>query len=384
MTFGAVTAGLRASVLGDPGSEVQRRVTEKLAARYGARDVLLTDSGTTALRLAILAAMGGSKGPVALPGYGCYDLATAAIGAGAHVALYDLDPWTLGPDLSSLGATMAATRPKAVVVAHLFGCAVDVDAVQAVSSGAVVIEDAAQGAGGRLGGRPLGGIGSLSVLSFGRGKGMTGGGGGALLARDDRGLVLIGRARREVGAASTRGVGNMIAMAGQLVLGRPSLYGIPASLPFLHLGETVYQEPRVPGRAPTASMAMLERLMDPSDLEAGTRERNATRLARSVTRSRLVEPIRVLPGSEPGYLRLPVLLRKTEETARAAAWRRHGVTFMYPQTLKSLPALGPHLIDRGAALPGSSTLVERLLTLPTHGLLSEGDLRTLEAWLSES
>jgi hypothetical protein len=45
----------------------------------------------------------------------------------------------------------------------------------AAQAGAVVVEDAAQAAGGTLHNRPVGTQGSLAVLSFGRGKGLTGG-----------------------------------------------------------------------------------------------------------------------------------------------------------------------------------------------------------------
>ena len=48
--------------------------------------------------------------------------------------------------------------------------------------GLAVVEDAAQGLGATWRGRPLGSFGDVSVLSFGRGKGWTGGVGGALLA----------------------------------------------------------------------------------------------------------------------------------------------------------------------------------------------------------
>jgi dTDP-4-amino-4,6-dideoxygalactose transaminase len=343
---------------------------------------LLADSGTSALRLAIEGAVAETGMPVGLPGYACYDLATAAEGAAAKVALYDLDPRTLGPDWESLRA-LSSKGVGAVVVAHLFGYPVDVRAAREIAGQAVVIEDAAQGAGGRLRGRLLGALGSVSVLSFGRGKGMTGGGGGALLAHDDRGAALLGWARgalrdSEPGA----GVGKLAALLAQMVLGRPSVYGIPAAIPFLHLGETVYHRPWRPGPAPSASIAVLERTMNVSDRAVATRTAHATRLSRSVSRSPRAHAVRVLEGAEPGYLRLPVLLARDvpcEPMSTDAA--RLGITPMYPMTLDRLPSLGPHLAGPVPSLPGSRELVARLVTLPTHGLLGEEDLRAIEDWL---
>ena len=119
ITWGGVAAGLGAALRGDADGALRRRVSDLLRSRYDARAVVLTDSGTSALRLAIAGAMRGrDTQPVALPGYCCYDVATAAEGAGARVALYDLDVETLGPDMQSLDAVMALA-PAAVVIVHL-------------------------------------------------------------------------------------------------------------------------------------------------------------------------------------------------------------------------------------------------------------------------
>ena len=76
------------------------------------------------------------------------------------------------------GATIA-------VVASLYGMPIGWNDVRsaAAAHGVLVIEDAAQGHGASWQGQPLGSLGDLSVLSFSRGKGWTGGYGGALLSR---------------------------------------------------------------------------------------------------------------------------------------------------------------------------------------------------------
>src|SRR5207237_8893759 len=141
----------------------------------------LTGSGTTALTAALIGVLKDRPGAVALPAYGCYDLATAADGANAPVLLYDLDPHTLAPDLPQLRDALRQGA-SAVVVVHFYGHPVDLGEVKrlAAERGALVIEDAAQAAGAKLDGRPVGTQSSLAVLSFGRGKGLTGGSGGAL------------------------------------------------------------------------------------------------------------------------------------------------------------------------------------------------------------
>src|SRR5262249_36974288 len=155
-------------------------LVDLLRSRYDARVVHLTSSGTSALQVAIrLARVRAGDGPVALPAYGCYDIASAAVGADLPIALYDVDPATLSPDLDSLSAVLAGGA-RIVVVAPVAGMPVDWSGVEqcAGAFGAFLVEDAAQGHGAFLRGRPVGSLGPLSVLSFGRGKGWTGGAGG--------------------------------------------------------------------------------------------------------------------------------------------------------------------------------------------------------------
>src|SRR3989454_9778627 len=135
------------------------RVERLLRALYPAREAVLLGSGTHALGLAIRVAVRvvGEPCVVALPAFSCYDVATAAVGADVHIALYDVDPWTLAPDLDSVTATLAEGA-RVVVVAPLFGIPVDWDAIEhcLAAFGALAIEDAAQGHGARWRGSPLG------------------------------------------------------------------------------------------------------------------------------------------------------------------------------------------------------------------------------------
>ena len=162
--------------LGATGSDARNSVVTLIKLHWSAQQVVLTDSGTSALLLAIKVAV-PPNGIVALPAWGCYDLATAAEGADVRVALYDVDPHTLAPDPESLRGALALGA-QGIVIAHFYGVPVDMEAVKrtADAAGATVIEDAAQAIGATWRGRPVGSNGALGVLSFGRGKGLNGGG----------------------------------------------------------------------------------------------------------------------------------------------------------------------------------------------------------------
>jgi perosamine synthetase len=320
-----------------------------------------------------------------LPAFCCYDLATAANGADVPVVLYDVDPHSLAPDLDSLRRALRLDV-GAIVVVHLYGYPVDLTEVNRLAGevGAVVIEDAAQAAGGTLRNQPMGTQSSLAVLSFGRGKGMTGGSGGALLAHDEAGTRIVEHTRGLL-AQSERGWSDIVAIAAQMVLERPHLYALPAALPFLHLGETIYRAPHQPRPATPASCAVVAATWTMADREVETRRNNAARLLAALAlsrRGRAFEAVRTAAEARPGYLRLAVLASPEARRAAAASQaRRLGISPSYPTVLSEVAQLAARCMNRDAAFPGGRTLASRLLTLPTHGRLGAEDLTRLERWL---
>lgn len=383
----ALAGGLRALVAGE--GDLRRRMERRLVRRFGARRVVFTDSGTSALTLALAGAaeVGGGGLRVALPAFGCYDLVTAVRGAGVEPVLYDVHPRTLSPDPDSL-REVAESGVAAVVAAHLHGVPVDLDEVAgaAADAGALVVEDAAQGVGASYRGRPLGSFGSVSVLSFGRGKGLSGGGGGALLAHDGSGEAVL-EAAGDVEPAEGRGARELLVAAAQGLLGRPATYALPAALPFLALGETVYRPPRPPRDIASACLGVLAGSWLPSLRAAESRRRRARRLLRRARASADVAVVEPPAEGRPGYLRFPVVARDGSARQRLAApdARRLGVTPGYPRPLHGLDAFrAAHRDGRDAAadLPGADVLARRLFTFPVHGRTSPADLSRLERLLA--
>jgi perosamine synthetase len=375
--------GLLAGVRG-ARSQPGERLAKLLADRYRARRVVLTGSGTQALTLALRASTPEGRQPlVALPAYACYDVVSGAVGADARLVFYDMDPPTLAPDWASL-AEVCALKPDAVVVAPLYGVPVDWEAVRRVVTpgGALLIEDAAQGLGATWQGEPLGSLGDVSILSFGRGKGWTGGTGGALLERTAEARAAL------PGAAARSNLDVAARAAAQWLLGRPRAYWLPARMPWLALGETEYHPPRQPERMPQLAAA----LVLAHDLEA-LRESEVRKYNAADTLQHLVESgacaavmaVRAPAGGEAGYLRLPVLAPRGMDgfRDRGAAGVR-GVMPGYPRSLPELPAAREHRVA-GPPTPGAGRLVRELVTLPTHGLLKYPDkARVLDALTSYS
>lgn len=343
--------------------------------RFEASSVVLTDSGTSALVLALRLAV-PRGGVVAFPAFACVDLVSAAQVAGVRVRLYDIDPATLSPDLDSLDRTLAR-GVDAIVVAHLYGYAADVPGVQsrAAARGVPVIEDAAQGAGGMLGAHRLGTFGDLRVLSFGRGKGLCAGGGGALLASPGQWASRVDAVA--LGDAPS-GAGGLLKTAAQWVLGRPGLYAIPSMLPWLRLGEMVYHPGHEPESISRGSCELLASALSIEERDLNARRARADALQRAAAGCPAISPVTELAGARSGFLRFPV--RDLSRSRRPDA--SMGVLRSYPGTLAEQPQLLPILVAGEPPMPGATELGRSLFTLPTHRFVSSGDVEALSDWLA--
>ncbi len=393
----ALAAGVRAALAGGTARPELRfpELRDRLLEIFSTRSLLFVDSGTSALALAMGAGSSRKSKLVAIPAYACFDIATAVDAAGVDFIPYDIDPGTLGPSWASLRHALESGA-DAVVVVHLYGIPVDMHAVRTLLAefSAACIEDSAQGAGAWFDGRRLGSFGSLSVLSFGRGKGITGGSGGALLANDDKGVELLEEMRSSVRDRANSALPEFVKLLAQYLLARPSVYGIPASLPFLGLGETPYHKPHQPHWASSLALGVLSRTIETIDAEAQLRRSNAQRLVSAVVSKESV----VTPPSlaTPGFLRLPLVLRSGNSRLRSDREAGYcGVMPGYPTALVDLPGFGERANAAAGAAAGATTvaapvrrfegarrLASELVTLPVHGGLTERDLARVEAWLA--
>jgi dTDP-4-amino-4,6-dideoxygalactose transaminase len=149
----------------------------ELAVRLGVEAVAAVSSGSAALELALRALGVGPGGEVVIPTYVCDALHHAVCRTGATPVLADADPATLS--LSATDARARLTpRTRGAIVPHAFGLAVDLEPFRAL--GVPLIEDCAQTLGARVGGRPVGSLGTLAVCSFYATKLLTTGEGGAV------------------------------------------------------------------------------------------------------------------------------------------------------------------------------------------------------------
>ncbi|MCJ8164445.1 aminotransferase class I/II-fold pyridoxal phosphate-dependent enzyme [Pontibacter sp. E15-1] len=154
--------------------------------------VAALSSGTAALHLALIL-LGIQAGDEVL----CQSMTFSASAnpiayQGATPIFVDSEAqtWNMSPDFLEAAIQdriRKGTKPKAIIVVHLYGMPADMDRIMAVADkhAIPVVEDAAEALGSMYKGRALGTFGALSILSFNGNKIITTSGGGALVSANE-------------------------------------------------------------------------------------------------------------------------------------------------------------------------------------------------------
>jgi dTDP-4-amino-4,6-dideoxygalactose transaminase len=349
---------------------LERELREYLAADQ----VFLLSSGKAALTI-LLEAMSTLRRArkVAIPAYTCFSVPSAVVRAGLELILVDVDPTTLDFDEASLRRVARHHDLLCVVPTHLFGIAVDVAQARSIcGSDLFILEDVAQAMGvPNAAGRPLGTEGDAAVFSFGRGKHLTCGSGGMIAVRSATlGRACSERCSRLPRATAIHALRSWIELAVVSALQHPRLFWLPAGLPFLGLGQSLYSTRFEVSTMSAVGVGALQRWK--GRLEVANRHR-------AMTVKAIGPGIGSRAQSGP-LLRLPVLLPTTEHRTSllsAGGRRGLGISPMYPTAVHQIPALRARFA--GQRFPGAEALATRLVTLPTHQFVRLVDCERLRA-----
>lgn len=348
------------------------------------------DSGTAALAAAICAAVklkNCNEAEIIIPAYGCPDLVSAIVYAGARPVLVDFEverPWL---DLSQL-ADAVTEKTVAIVAVNLFGIAERWVQLRelAKQKNLILIEDSAQYFPG--GEEPQCWHGDLVILSFGRGKPVSLLGGGAVLTTNTSLFELLPKPQKNTASLSRR---LMFGLKARLynVMMSPFIYWLPQALPFLHLGETRYHIlsdidgiNQVQEELLTANISHYQ-----NDTEAIHRGENISNMLDAM--GRVINLPRVCGmDSNHRLLRYPLLL---EAVSRDRIYQQLkqaglGVSIMYQDTLPGIGGLS-HLF-KNKDYPQAQAFASSLITLPVHAKVSDKNVEKMKIlfgkWLVDS
>jgi perosamine synthetase len=381
--MGSLVSGF-AGMLG--GRRELDRFERELKEHFGVKHCFLVSSGQAAFTLILRAIKERSPGrdEVLIPAFTCYSVPASIVRAGLRIRLCDVRPDRLDFDYAQL-STIPTAKVLAAVPTHLFGLPADVAGLRKLlrDPGVAIVEDAAQAMGEGSEGGKLGTLGDVGFFSLGRGKALSCVEGGIILTnRDDIAEGLSGILPRlpRYGLASLLTL--IIKAAALMLLIRPGLFWLPRSLPFLKLGETLF-DPSVPIRRMSSFQAGLARHWRKKLEELReVRSRNVTRWIAALDAAGQKESL--LNGRSLGLPRLPIRIRDArarESLLRESAGRGLGIMPVYPTSIASIPKLKGTF---GDAFPAADRCARELVTLPTHAYLTEDDVCRLGRLVSRA
>lgn len=292
---------------------------------------------------------------VLIPGYTCYSVAAAIAKAGLKITVYDIDPAALCPDLYSFESAVSE-KTLAVVTQHLFGILTPISDVKRITHqyGGYLIEDAAQAFGDADADKVPGTMGDFGIFSFGRGKPLPVGAGGALVSQSHSKIFEQIRL-----CSPEKGYKQAVLSAATQIVSKPAFYWIPELLP-LGLGKTEFNPdfnveamPNTINKISSSALSSLCQL-------------NGHRKRLSGVYSEHLAKKYQIKNTENGVsmIRFPVML--TDNTSLTEDLNRLGVRRMYPNAITDEKLIRPHLRQNQIPTPGSAEVSKRLFTLPTH------------------
>jgi perosamine synthetase len=362
-------------------AKVFSELKKSLSEFFGVKHIFLLNSGKAALTV-ILEALADidNRREVVVPSYTCFSVPASVARAGLKNVICDIQPFTVNYDASQL-RNVLGINTLCVLVSHLFGIPSDIEALSAMARphGVFLIEDCAQAFGAELNGKKIGTAGDVAFLSFGRGKNICAGSGGVIVTNND--LIAQSLDKRVAELPYPQADQNIQCFVKALFLSIfscPYLYWLPAGLPFLQLGKTIYStrfriEHMLPFHAGLAE-----------NWQAKLKLFNSLRRMHAETYKNELMPLgfrffKEPEVSVPVYPRFPVIAH--DVTQRDYLFERLslsglGGSFQYPAGIAHIPELslknGQRQIFRNGDL-----LAKLLITLPTHPGVSQLDIQAI-------
>ena len=173
----AIKAGMNWAV----GSNIEK--FEKTIAEYiGTEYCVVFNSGTSALHADLLARGIKQGDEVIVPSFTFIATANAPLFVGAKPVFADIEEGTYGLDSEDIKEKITG-KTKAIIPIHYGGCPCKIRELKEIAEdhNLILIEDAAESLGARIGDKKVGTFGDSAMLSFCQNKIITTGDGGAIV-----------------------------------------------------------------------------------------------------------------------------------------------------------------------------------------------------------
>jgi len=175
------------SPLHGPGENIAE-IKKKLFKEFGFKDILLTNSCTSALEICSLALDLKEMDEVIVPSFSFITTASSFARKGCKIIFCDIEKKTLMPSLEDIKRCITK-KTKVIIIVHYQGYSVDyLGELKKICKKKKIflIEDAAQALGSYFKNKPLGSFGDFSCFSFHETKNFHSGAGGMIVINNKK------------------------------------------------------------------------------------------------------------------------------------------------------------------------------------------------------
>jgi dTDP-4-amino-4,6-dideoxygalactose transaminase len=297
--------------------------------------------------------------------------------AGLKVRLCDTGNESLDYDKAHLSEIIKINQQDnkilCVLVTHLFGCPADFDGIKAIVGNTIpLVEDAAQAMGEEKDSKKLGTQGDVGFFSLGRGKALSTMDGGLVITnQDDIGSELIRLSKKLERFTISDKIKLAVKTIFTTLMQHPIVFWLPKSMPFLRLGETIYEED-----FPMCSMSSFQISLTHNWIKRLQKHQKARKENINFWQAVSLKNSFIMckESNSINLVRLPVLVSSAEDRDKfclASKEKGCGIMPTYPTAIHDIPQISGEFA--GQLFPNAQYLAEHLLTLPVHEYVRDSD-----------
>jgi dTDP-4-amino-4,6-dideoxygalactose transaminase len=379
------------------GKDVERLENE-LAVYLGVKHVCSFNGGRTALHVALQALNLNQGDEILVPAYTCPIVFEVVLRLGLKLVFVDVSLETCNIDPELIPEAITA-KTKAIIPVHLFGRPCEMNQISEICerTNLHLVEDAAQALGARIGDRKVGTMGDLAVFSFGPGKTITGGSGGALAVNNPELAEPVNRIHAQLPNPSRKEVIHAARNVLSMKIFSGHLYPLVKERVAQSIEEddrmvidnciALLKEGKAPNltiqlaRMPNLSAAVIREQLPKTEQFNERRLANARMLTKLLTQANeQVKPS--MSDNEFGNTctRYVVRVDKTDRDRILSNMQKHKIDAIRPyyyigDLLKTLS---------NKKCPNAQELSDSLIALPNHPPLTQSDIQRISACFHQS
>jgi len=308
-----------------------------------------------------------NRNRVIVQSYTCFSVAKVLEESNLDIVILDTNPVTLDYNYEEL-ESIVDEKTLCVIATHLFGASANLKRIKKITEkyGAYIIEDAAQKQPDLL---KETSIADATIYSFGRGKPISLMGGSILGINNTEINKALQTVEKKSILVGNYGLNTIFKMVIADIFTNPLLYALPAWLPFLRVGETIYPEKIENGKMDKIQICFLEKRL--FELNYILQKRYAiaqeyTNTLKKYSKQILLEHTKkeeYSPSRYPFYMKEE---RSMLSRNKRLHLQQYGIVFMYPMGINNLPQLKNKIIKNTSKYEGSDYIANHLVTAPTH------------------